>query len=344
MSNTDKIQNDEDGELYEHYRFIVDPRQSPIRVDKFLSSKISNVSRTKIQAAAQAGNIRVNDKNVKPNYKIKPGDTISVLLSFPQHLTEIIPENIPVNIIYEDEDILIIDKKSGMVVHPAYANYTGTLVNAVAWHLKDKPVTGSNWGAFLVHRIDKDTSGLLVLAKNEFAQAMLAKQFYEHTIEREYIALVWGNMENNEGIINANLIRSYKDRRIITVSDIKDKGKYAITHYKVIERFSYVTLISCKLETGRTHQIRAHMAYIGHPLFNDAAYGGNKILKGTVFTKYRQFIDNCFITIPRQALHARTLGFVHPTKMEKVTFTSPLPDDFANVLEKWRNYSTNEKK
>lgn len=341
MNEKDLFPKDEenDNELFEHYRFISDPGQGLLRVDKFLSSRITNSSRSKIQAAANAGNIRVNEKIVKPNYRIKPGDTISVLLSFPPRDSEIIPENIPLSIVYEDDDVIIIDKKAGMVVHPAYANYTGTLVNAVAWHLKDKVNNDSNWGGYLVHRIDKDTSGLIVITKNENAQAVLARQFFEHSVEREYIALVWGDFENDEDTITGNLGRSPKDRRVMTVFKDENKGKHAITHYKVIERFGYVTLISCKLETGRTHQIRAHLSYIGHPLFNDATYGGNTIIKGTTFTKYRQFIDNCFKLLPRQALHAKTLGFKHPSNGKQISFSSSLPDDIVAVINKWKRYS-----
>jgi len=324
-------------ELYEHYRFIVDPKQSSLRIDKFLSFKLPNVSRNKIQIAARVGNIKVNSKSVKPNYKVKPNDVISVLLSFPPRDAEIIPENIPIDIIYEDNDIIVINKKAGMVVHPAYANYTGTLVNAVAWHLKDSKIDNNGWGAFLIHRIDKDTSGLIVLAKTEIAQAILARQFFEHTIEREYLALVWGNLNDNEGTIKGNLGRSHKDRRVMAVCE-ENRGKHAITHYKVLERFGYVTLLACKLETGRTHQIRAHMAYIGHPLFNDVTYGGNKILKGTISSKYKQFIENCFTVLPRQALHARILGFLHPTTANYMTFEAPLPDDMLTVIEKWQRY------
>jgi len=344
MYNKDLTEKDEDNELYEHYRFIADAGQALLRIDKFLSTRISNSSRSKIQAAANAGNIKVNDKTVKPNYRIKPGDIVSVLLSYPPRDTDVKPENIPLNIVYEDDDVIIIDKKPGMVVHPAYANYTGTLVNAVAWLLKDKANNESSWGGFLVHRIDKDTSGLIVIAKNENAQAVLARQFFEHSVEREYIALVWGNIEDDEGTITGNLGRSLKDRRVMTVFYEEDKGKHAVTHYKVIERFGYVTLISCKLETGRTHQIRAHFSHIGHPLFNDETYGGNTIVKGTTFSKYKQFIDNCFKLLPRQALHAKTLGFIHPTTKKHISFESPLPNDFIEVINKWKRYTYNTEK
>ncbi len=326
-------------ELYEHFRFVVDKGQSPERIDKFLFHKIENVSRTKVQYAAEAGNILVNEKSVKPSYKVKPGDVISVLLTFPPRDNEIIPENIPINIVYEDEDIVIVNKEAGMVVHPAYGNYTGTLVNALYWRYKDLPLFKSGeLRPGLVHRIDKNTSGLLVIAKNEISLNKLARQFFYHTIERHYNALVWGNINDDEGTIQGNIGRNKSDRKIMTVYEDGEIGKHAITHFKVVERFNFVTLVDCWLETGRTHQIRAHFKYIGHPLFNDTEYGGNKILKGPSSTKYRQFVENCFKQLPRQALHARTLTFVHPKTNKLISFESPLPEDMQVVINNWRNY------
>ena len=326
-------------ELYEHFRFVVDKGQSPERIDKFLFHKIENVSRTKVQYAAEAGNILVNEKSVKPSYKVKPGDVISVLLTFPPRDNEIIPENIPINVVYEDEDIVIVNKEAGMVVHPAYGNYTGTLVNALYWRYKDLPLFKSGeLRPGLVHRIDKNTSGLLVIAKNEISLNKLARQFFYHTIERHYNALVWGNINDDEGTIQGNIGRNKSDRKIMTVYEDGEIGKHAITHFKVVERFNFVTLVDCWLETGRTHQIRAHFKYIGHPLFNDTEYGGNKILKGPSSTKYRQFVENCFKQLPRQALHARTLTFVHPKTNKLISFESPLPEDMQVVINNWHNY------
>lgn len=333
------IQNEEP-ELYERHRITVDKGQETLRMDKYLMMRLEGVSRNKIQAAVKAGCVLVNDKPSKSNYKIKPLDVISVLLPTPPHDTDVLPENIPFDIAYEDNDVILVDKQPGMVVHPAYGNFTGTLLNALVYYLDGK--TGSNGlpvKPYLVHRIDKDTSGLLLVTKNEEAQIILAKQFFEHTIERKYRALVWGDFSENEGTIVGNLTRSPKDRRIMTVTDDPLQGKHAVTHWRVLERFGYVTLIECILETGRTHQIRAHMRHIGHPLFNDAAYGGDQILKGTSFSKYKQFVSNCFQLMPRQALHAMTLGFTHPTTGMRLHFESPLPDDFTAVLAKWRNYT-----
>lgn len=325
-------------EFYEHYRFVVDPGQSLLRIDKFLTNHIERVSRTKIQAAANANCIIVNEKSVKSNYKVKPGDSISVVMSTPPVDFDLIPENIPLNILYVDNDIIVVDKKAGMVVHPGYGNFYGTLLNALLYYTenqyKDKDIK-----PLLLHRIDKDTSGILVVACNENSQAFLAKHFFEHTISRKYIALVWGDFEENEGTITGHVGRSLKDRKVMTVFPDGKYGKHAVTHYKVIERFRYVTMVECILETGRTHQIRAHMRYIGHPLFNDATYGGNKILKGTTFSKYKQFVQNCFNIMPRQALHAKYLGFIHPSENKLIEFDSQLPDDFNSLIDKWRNYT-----
>lgn len=334
-------ENQDDRELFEHHRIVVDKGQSLLRIDKFLMHRIENASRTKIQAAADAGSILVNDKPVKSNYKVKPSDVISVLLPNPPRDTTVYPENIPLEIVYEDDDLLIVNKTAGMVVHPGFNNYTGTLVNALTYHFENLP-TGRNGEQRpgLVHRIDKNTSGLLVISKNEFSMSFLAKQFFDHSIERSYQALVWGNLEDESGTISGNLGRDPKDRLQMTVFADEDNGKPAITHWKVLERFHYVTLIECKLETGRTHQIRAHLRHLGHPIFNDETYGGNQILKGTTFSKYRQFVANAFEMMPRQALHAKSLGFIHPRSKEFVFFDSVLPHDFQSVLDKWRHFIT----
>ncbi len=329
------IQDEEQG-LYEHHKILVDKGQSPLRVDKFLMVRLENATRNKIQNAAHAGNILVNNFSVKPNYKVKPMDMISVVMTYPPRDTEIIPEDIPLDIVYEDTDVLLINKTPDMVVHPGYGNYSGTLVNALAYHFQ---TYDPNSKPCLVHRIDKNTSGLLLIAKNEPAQSFLAKQFFEHTVERRYWALVWGDFADDEGTIVGNVGRSLKDRKVMAVFPDGDHGKHAVTHYKVLERFGYVTLIECRLETGRTHQIRTHLSYMKHPLFNDATYGGDQILKGTIYTKYKQYIQNCFALMPRHALHAKTLGFLHPTTKEWMSFDSELPADFAGVLDKWRNYS-----
>ncbi|MCF8303753.1 MAG: RluA family pseudouridine synthase, partial [Bacteroidales bacterium] len=282
-----------------------------------------------------------NETEVKPNYKVKPDDVITVVLSYPPREIEVVAEDIPLNIVYEDDDVLIVNKKAGMVVHPAYANYTGTLVNALAFYLQNKAEKPQEDGPFLVHRIDKDTSGLMVTAKNELAQSSLAKAFFYHNIERKYQALVWGDVENDNGTIEGHIGRSPKDRRVMQVYKDADSGKKAVTHYRVLQRFGYVTLVECELETGRTHQIRAHMRHLGHPLFNDERYGGNQILKGTTFTKYKQFINNCFKLLPRQALHAKSLGFIHPITGKSLFFDSELPDDMQQVLKKWEVYTSN---
>ena len=329
-------------ELFEHYRFVADPGLKIVRVDKYLHGKIENISRSRIQNAAKAGNILANGKAVKQNYKVKPGDVITVVMSQPPREYEVIPQDIPIDIVYEDDDIIVLNKEAGMVVHPGYNNYDGTLVNALRYHIdKRYPGHGPEVEANLVHRIDKDTSGILLVAKNELAQAKLGKQFFDHSIERKYIALVWGDFKEESGTIEGHIGRNPKNRLSMTVFPGGEHGKHAITHYKVIESFGYVTAVECQLETGRTHQIRAHMQYIGHPLFNDATYGGDKILKGTTFTKYKQFVQNCFKLLPRQALHAKSLGFVHPTSGEFMFFDSELPADMQAVFEKWRNYGAN---
>lgn len=327
-------------EMYEHYSFTVDKGQTLLRIDKFISSRIENMSRNRIQCAADAGAILVNGNSVKSSYRVKPFDAISVVMPYPMRKLEIIAQDIPLNIVYEDDDIIIINKEPGMVVHPGFGNYTGTLVNALTWHFKDLPLFQSgDMRAGLVHRIDKDTSGVLVVAKNELAHTTLAKQFFDHSINRTYIALVWGNMEEEEGTIVGNIARSTKDRLKMAVYDPESEiGKNAVTHYKVLKRLGYVNLIECRLETGRTHQIRVHMESKGHSLFNDERYGGNRILKGTTFTKYKQFVDNCFDILPRQGLHAKSLGLIHPVSGEYMFFDSELPQDMVSVIDKWEKY------
>ncbi|MCK4920745.1 MAG: RluA family pseudouridine synthase [Bacteroidales bacterium] len=330
----------ESQELYEHYRFEADAGQSILRLDKFLVNKLESTSRSRIQTAAQAGNILVNGLAVKPNYKVKPLDTISIVLPQPSRQLKLIPEDIPIEIVYEDESLLVVNKQPGMVVHPGHGNYSGTLINALMFHLKDNPLfqTGEERPG-LVHRIDKDTSGLLVVAKNELAMNKLASQFFNKTSKRTYQALVWGNLDEDEGTIEGNIGRYPKNRKKMWVFEDGSEGKHAITHYKILERFDYVNLVECRLETGRTHQIRVHFQYIKHPIFNDMEYGGDQILRGTVFTKYKQFIQNCFQILPRQALHAKTLGFVHPLTGKEITFDTDLPNDMQSVLEKWRRYT-----
>lgn len=325
-------------ELYEHFKFEVTKGTTPLRIDKYLMGLIQNATRNKLQIAATEGNILVNNLPVKSNYKVKALDVVRVMLTHPPYENHIIPEDIPLNIVYEDDVLLLINKEPGMVVHPGHGNYTGTLVHALAHHFENLPMNSSERPG-LVHRIDKDTSGLLVIAKTEAAMTHLAKQFEAKTSEREYVALVWGNVADDSGTIEGNLARHLKDRMQMAVFADPEIGKPAITHYKVLERFGYVTLISCQLETGRTHQIRAHLKHIGHPLFNDERYGGHLILKGTTFTKYKQFIDNCFKILPRQALHAKTLGFVHPSTGEMKRFDTELPQDLQECIEKWRGYS-----
>lgn len=327
-------------ELFEHFRFKSEPGQSLLRVDKFLFARLENTSRTRIRNAANAGNILVNNKPVKPNYRVKPGDLIQVVLPNPPREIELIPENIPLNIIYEDDDVIVVNKEAGMVVHPAYGNYTGTLVNALMWHFRDIPLfqTGELRPG-LVHRIDKNTSGLLVVAKNELSLNILSRQFYERTTDRKYIALVWGIPDPPEGSISGNVGRNIRDRKIMQVFPDGSQGKPAITHYSVIEDLGYVSLVECKLETGRTHQIRVHFSYIKHPLFNDEEYGGEKILRGTTFAKYQQFVRNCFAILPRQSLHAKSLSFDHPVTGKRLSFDSELPDDMKKLIEKWREYT-----
>ena len=329
-------------DLYEHFHFVAQKGQQPLRVDKYLMNYIENATRSKIQQAAKDGNIYVNDVTVKSNYKVKPNDVVRVLFEHPPYEFLLVPEDIPLTIVYEDDALLVVNKPAGMVVHPGHGNYSGTLINALTFHFENLPNNSSNRPG-LVHRIDKDTSGLLVVAKTEEAMTHLAKQFFDKTSEREYIALVWGDVKEDQGTIKGAIGRHPKNRLQNTVFTGDDvlKGKPAVTHYKVLERFGYVTLVSCKLETGRTHQIRVQLKHIGHTLFNDERYGGNRILKGTSFSKYKQFVENCFSILPRQALHAKTLGFIHPVTKEKMKFDSPVPDDIAQCLEKWRNYSKN---
>lgn len=332
-------QEEDDDVLYEHHRVVADAGQSLVRIDKFLTDRLPNVTRTKIQKAIEEGFVRVNDKPVKSNYRVHPLDEIVISLPVPPRVHEIIPEPIPLNIVYEDAHLMVVNKPAGMVVHPAHQNWTGTLVNALAWYFQHLPHMPGNEGKpGLVHRIDKDTSGLLVVAKSDEAMQGLARQFFDHSITRTYWALVWGEPVPAEGAIDVPVGRSPNDRRIITAFPDGQQGKRAVTHYRILKPLRYVSLVECRLETGRTHQIRAHMKHIGHPLFNDAAYGGDRILKGTVFSKYRQFVENCFKIIPRQALHARTLGFVHPITKEYLHFDCQLPDDFRAVLEKWEKY------
>ena len=333
----------EDDDLYEHYAFTAEKGQQPLRIDKYLMNFIENATRNKIQAAAKNGNIYVNDVAVKQNYKVKPFDKIRVLFEHPPYEYLLTPENLPLHIVYEDDDLLVVNKEAGMVVHPGHGNYSGTLINALIYHFDNLPNNSSNRPG-LVHRIDKDTSGLLVIAKNEEAMTHLSKQFFDKTSEREYVAIVWGNVEDDAGTIEGNIGRHPKNRLQNTVyeGDDADKGKPAVTHYKVLERLGYVTLVSCKLETGRTHQIRVHMKHIGHTLFNDERYGGERILKGTTFTKYKQFVENCFKILPRQALHAKTLGFEHPKTGKMLRFDSEIPDDMQACIEKWRQYSKHQ--
>jgi len=326
-------------ELHEHHRFSVDPGQRPLRIDKFLFHKLEGTSRSRIQAAAHAGNILVNGVEVKPNYRVKPEDVISIILPHPPREYELVPENIPLDIIHEDDDVIVINKKAGMVVHPGVGNYTGTLVHALMYHLRDNPLFRSGKERpGLVHRIDKNTSGLLVVAKNEPALNKLASQFFNKTSGRTYVALVWGDLETGEGTIEGHIGRNPKDRKQMAVFPGGEQGKPAVTHYRVLERLGYVNLVECRLETGRTHQIRVHFQYISHPVFNDPDYGGDRILRGTTFTRYRQFVQNCFQLLPGQALHARTLEFTHPSTGEEVKFEAGIPENFSGLLQKWRSY------
>ena len=338
-------EHEESEELFEHYNIVADAGQEPLRIDKFLMDRIPKTSRNKLQIAAKSGNILVNKVAVKSNYKVKPNDEISIVLPYPVRNLELIPENIPLDIIYEDDELIVLNKPAGIVVHPGFGNYTGTLVNALVYHFDNLPSLPNNYFGRpgLVHRLDKNTSGVMVVAKTEEALTHLAKQFYDRTTYRRYNALVWGDFEEEEGTITGNLARSLKNRKIMDVFDDPEIGKHAVTHYKVLERFGYVSLVECRLETGRTHQIRVHLKHIGHPLFNDAEYGGNRILKGTTFTKYKQFIDNCFKLIQGQALHAKTLGITQPTTGEFLEFDSELPENFKQLLEKWRAYAKSGK-
>lgn len=334
-------------ELYERLNLVVDRGQEPIRLDKFLTARIEGASRNKVQQAIESGRVLVNNKKVQANHKIKPGEEIIVYSDREVHNEEIIPEEMPLNIVYEDEEIMIINKPVGLVVHPASGNYHGTLINGVAWHLlqQNSSINQTELPRFgLVHRIDKNTSGLMVLAKTGKAVASLAKQFFDHTVHRQYLALVWGDVQNDSGTIRAHVGRHKRFRKLFDAYPDGEYGKEAVSHYKVLERFGYVTLIQCELETGRTHQIRVHMQHIGHPLFNDETYGGDRIVKGTVFTKYKQFVDNAFAMCPRHALHAKTIGFLHPRTRQEVKFDSEMPEDMVNVIEKWRGYSRSKVK
>ncbi len=334
----DEIIENERG-LFEHFKFIIDQGQSMLRVDKFLSDKIETYSRTKIQQSADNGFLFANGCAIKSNYKVKPGDVITIELDYPKHELEIIPEEIPLHIVYEDEHLLVIHKPPGMVVHPGYGNYSGTMVNALAWHLRDTiQFEANDPRPGLVHRIDKDTSGLLVVAKHEQAKVALAKQFYEKSSERTYIAVVWGIPKQRSGTISGYIGRGLKDRKVMTMYPDETNGKWSVTHYTVLQELGYVSVVECKLETGRTHQIRAHFKSIGHPLFNDETYGGNQILRGTTFSKYKQFVSNCFTICPRQALHAKTLGFVHPFTKQFLQFDSEIPDDMQQLIHKWQDY------
>lgn len=333
--------DEQDDELFEHYKYVADKGQEKLRIDKFLNDRIPNTSRNKIQVAAHNGNILVNSEKVKPNYKVKPADVVSIVLPYPVRQLELIPQNIAVNIVYEDNELCIVNKSANTVVHPGYGNYDGTLVNALLYHFDQLPELPTDYFGRpgLVHRLDKHTTGLMVVAKTENALTNLAKQFFERTTQRRYQALVWGDFEEDQGTIDLYVGRSIKNRKLMVGYPEKDHGKHAVTHFKVLERLGYVTLIECKLETGRTHQIRAHMKHIGHPLFNDLEYGGDKIIKGTSFTKYKQFVENCFRMLPGQALHAKSLGFFHPTLEKEVSYDSELPDYFTDVLNKWRRYT-----
>lgn len=343
MEETNPIGPELKDDLYEHHSFTASEGQEPLRVDKFLMNFIENATRNKIQKAAKNGSIEVNGKIVKQNYKVKSGDKIRVLFEHPPFENLLTPQDIPINVVYEDDDLLVVNKEAGMVVHPGHGNYSGTLINALIFHFDNLPNNSSDRPG-LVHRIDKDTSGLLVVAKTEQAMTHLSKQFFNKTTEREYIAMVWGNVVEDQGAIEGNIGRHPKNRMQNTVweGDQADYGKPAVTHYKVLDRLGYVTVVSCKLETGRTHQIRVHMKYIGHTLFNDERYGGDAILKGTSFTKYKQFVENCFKVLPRQALHAKTLGFIHPRTKEMMRFEAPIPEDIQQCIHKWKTYATHQ--
>ncbi len=328
----------EEEKLFEHFQFEVPAGQSPVRIDRYLTDKIENLTRNRIQNVAKAGGVLVNDKPIKSNYKVKPLDKIKIVLPYAPYENLLVPEDIPLDIVYEDDDVVVINKPAGMVVHPGHGNYSGTLLNGLIYHFDNLPENADKRPG-LVHRIDKDTTGLLVVAKNEEALTHLGKQFADKSSKRKYIALVWGDLAEDEGTIEGNLGRNPKNRLQMIVFPEGDQGKHAVTHYKVLERFGYVTLVELELETGRTHQIRAHMKYIGHPLFNDERYGGDKILKGTTFSKYKQFVENTFKVLPRQALHAKTLGFVHPKTGKFMEFDSEIPSDMQQAIERWRNYA-----
>ncbi len=336
----ESFEDEEQEDSYEHHRVIADEGQALLRIDKFLIDRLPNTSRNKIAEAAKNGNVLVNGQAIKPSYKVKPLDEISIVFSHPKRELELIPQDIPLNIVHEDEHLIIVNKPAGMVVHPGFGNYSGTLVNALLYHFANLPVNPTNPNAYpgLVHRIDKDTTGLLMIAKSEVALTRLALQFYNRTMSRRYLAIVWGDLEEDEGTVTGHIGRSHKDRKQMTVYPGGDHGKMAVTHYKVLERLGYVTLVECKLDTGRTHQIRVHMKYIGHTLFGDVRYNGDRILKGTTFTKYKQFVENNFRILPRQALHAKTLGFTHPVTEEWMEFDSEMPEDMKTVLDRWRNY------
>lgn len=345
---TDNLDDQAEGpeELYERLSITVDKGQEPMRLDKFLTARIEHASRNKVQQAIESGRVLVNNKKVQANHKIKPGEEIVVYSDKEVHSEEIVPEEMPLNIVYEDEEVMIINKPVGLVVHPASGNYTGTLINGVAWHLlqQNANLDQTELPRFgLVHRIDKNTSGLMVLAKTGKAVASLAKQFFDHTVHRQYVALVWGDVENDSGTVRAHVGRHKRLRKLFDAYPDGEYGKHAVTHYKVLERLGYVTVVQCELETGRTHQIRVHMQHIGHPLFNDEIYGGDRIVKGTVFTKYKQFVDNCFAICPRHALHAKTIGFIHPRTRQEVRFESELPEDMTRVIQKWRDYKGSRK-
>ena len=339
MENDNLLEVDfQEESLHEHFSFTADKGQEPLRVDKYLMNRIENATRNKIQNAAKAGSIFVNDKAVKSNYKVKGGDVVRVLFGHPPHENLMVPEDIPIEIVYEDDTVVVINKAAGMVVHPGHGNYSGTLINALLFHFDNLPNNAAERPG-LVHRIDKDTSGLLVIAKTEQALTHLSKQFFDKSSERKYLALVWGSPKEDEGTVVGHIGRHPKNRLQMVVFPEGEAGKPAITHFKVLERFGYVTLLECQLETGRTHQIRTHMKHIGHTLFNDERYGGNAILKGTHFSKYKQFVENCFKLMPRQALHAKTLGFEHPKTGQWMQFDSEIPQDLAQTLGKWRNYA-----
>lgn len=343
LSENQNFENEGDG-MFEHFRFVADKGQSMLRVDKYITNHMEKTSRHRIQLAIDAGYVRVNDKEVKSNYRVKPNDIITIVMPYARRGMEILPENIPLDIAYEDEDLLVINKPAGLVVHPGHGHFSGTLINALAYHLgmRQGPDGKDERMGILVHRIDKNTSGLLVVAKNDEAQLQLAKQFFDHSIERKYIAVVWGNIQEDSGTITGNIGRDPNDRMCFKVFPNGETGKHAVTHYRVLERLGYVTIVECQLETGRTHQIRVHMTHLGHPLFNDDRYGGDRIRKGTLYTKYKQFIDNCFEILPRHALHAKTLGFIHPRTGKHIFLENQLPADMVALIEKWEKYGMSQ--